>query len=216
MTSPKQQRAIETRAALLAAARSVFQEKGYRRTTVADIVKRAGRAHGTFYLHFENKRAITVALLEEAITSLQRQSRAMWRHENPTRSVWVTVRRYIEEYRDNSQLWLLLDQMATEDEGFRQIREEWRATFVSRIRRGFGASAATGDGLDLDVLAELFAAMVDEICWASYVEGRRWNIDALALHITTLWSRAVGYAPADLAALWAAADAPGPTETAAS
>lgn len=41
---------------ILAAARAVFDEKGYEKATVSDIVRRAGVAQGTFYLYFESKR----------------------------------------------------------------------------------------------------------------------------------------------------------------
>jgi len=55
----------ETRAALLEAARRCFAEKGWSETVVADVVRAAGVAHGTFYVHFRDKDAIGDALLGE-------------------------------------------------------------------------------------------------------------------------------------------------------
>ncbi|MCC6995501.1 MAG: TetR/AcrR family transcriptional regulator [Deltaproteobacteria bacterium] len=43
---------------LIAAAKDVFAKKGYHATTVDDITKAAGVAKGTFYLYFDEKRAI--------------------------------------------------------------------------------------------------------------------------------------------------------------
>ena len=40
---------------LLRAAFQLFTEKGFSKTTVADIVDRAGLAKGTFYLYFKDK-----------------------------------------------------------------------------------------------------------------------------------------------------------------
>jgi len=49
----------------LAAVRKVFQEKGYDGTTIADIVKEAGVAQGTFYLYFSSKRDAFLALSQQ-------------------------------------------------------------------------------------------------------------------------------------------------------
>ena len=51
-------------AELLAAARQVFTKKGYHAATVDDITKAAGVAKGTFYLYFNEKRAIFIDLIQ--------------------------------------------------------------------------------------------------------------------------------------------------------
>lgn len=198
----RQDRARRSREALLLAARRVFAEKGFPRATVADIVRAAGRAHGTFYLYFDNKQNIFAALLDEAIESLTSQSKAMWRQANPTRSVWITVRRFLEEFGENRDLWLLLDQMTAIDPTFTGMREHWRDVFVTRIYRGIESSATRAtNGLDTRVLAEILAAMVDEICRVIYLEDRLWDPDTVALHITILWARGLGYPASELAEL---------------
>ena len=52
------------RALILGAAVETFSTKGYHQTRVADIIKLAGIARGTFYLYFESKNAIFLELLE--------------------------------------------------------------------------------------------------------------------------------------------------------
>jgi AcrR family transcriptional regulator len=49
---------------LLDAAEVVFHEKGYQRARVSDIVGNAGVAQGSFYLHFRNKKAIFLELID--------------------------------------------------------------------------------------------------------------------------------------------------------
>lgn len=49
---------------LLAAARQVFTKKGYHAATVDDITRAAGVAKGTFYLYFNEKRAIFIDLIQ--------------------------------------------------------------------------------------------------------------------------------------------------------
>lgn len=55
-----------SRRKILDAARQLFVEKGYHDTRPQDISKLAGVGHGTFYLHFADKRACFGAFVEEA------------------------------------------------------------------------------------------------------------------------------------------------------
>ena len=56
---------------ILGAARTVFAEKGYHQSSVADILGAADIARGTFYLYFDSKRAIFDELLEIFLVALQ-------------------------------------------------------------------------------------------------------------------------------------------------
>lgn len=55
---PVQDRGIQTRAAILDAARALFAEKGYHGTNSKEIAARAGVATGTFYSYFEDKKPV--------------------------------------------------------------------------------------------------------------------------------------------------------------
>lgn len=54
----------ERRQQILACARDAFSEHGYQTVTVDDIVERAEIARGTFYLYFDDKRAVLDALVD--------------------------------------------------------------------------------------------------------------------------------------------------------
>src|SRR3954451_23148875 len=62
MSTPE--RPADRRNELLSAARAVFAAKGFESATVAEIVKRAGVAQGTFYLYFPGKEALAGAFAE--------------------------------------------------------------------------------------------------------------------------------------------------------
>jgi AcrR family transcriptional regulator len=54
----------ERREQILNIARDVFARRGYHQTTIDEIVLQAGIARGTFYLYFEDKRAIFSELVD--------------------------------------------------------------------------------------------------------------------------------------------------------
>ncbi len=63
---PKQRR----RRQVLQSAKEVFSQKGFHNASIADIIKKAGIARGTFYLYFKNKRHIFNSLLEFLLSEL--------------------------------------------------------------------------------------------------------------------------------------------------
>src|SRR5688572_32506987 len=60
----------ERRQQILAAARDLFAKRGYHQTTIDEIVAQAGVARGTFYLYFEDKRAIFSDLIDRFASQL--------------------------------------------------------------------------------------------------------------------------------------------------
>jgi AcrR family transcriptional regulator len=59
------QRRAATRRALLDAARSMFAEKGYHETAAEEIVRRAGVTRGALYHHYEDKKDLFRAVVDE-------------------------------------------------------------------------------------------------------------------------------------------------------
>jgi AcrR family transcriptional regulator len=61
---------VERRQQILSAARGLFAKRGYHQTTIDDIVAQAGVARGTFYLYFEDKRAVFSDLIDRFAAQL--------------------------------------------------------------------------------------------------------------------------------------------------
>lgn len=69
----QQERRATTRAALLAAARELFTERGFAGTGREDIAERAGVTRGALYHHFDSKAAAFVAVVDEVEAELVRR-----------------------------------------------------------------------------------------------------------------------------------------------
>src|SRR4051794_18032650 len=72
--SPGEARSVrrkpESLAKIKKAARKLFVERGYHATRPQDIAREAGLGHGTFYLHYPDKRACFLAFVEDARAEL--------------------------------------------------------------------------------------------------------------------------------------------------
>ncbi|HTZ96978.1 MAG TPA: TetR/AcrR family transcriptional regulator [Terriglobales bacterium] len=68
--APQQARSVAARGKLLVAARSLFEEKGFEATSIAEIAAQSGMAVGSFYLYFGSKRQLLVALMNELLERL--------------------------------------------------------------------------------------------------------------------------------------------------
>ncbi|MFF2924046.1 ScbR family autoregulator-binding transcription factor [Streptomyces celluloflavus] len=66
----QQDRAIRTRRAILEAAASVFDDLGYDRATIAEVLQRAGMTKGALYFHFASKEQLALAVLEEQVVDI--------------------------------------------------------------------------------------------------------------------------------------------------
>src|SRR6201994_2882434 len=64
--SMRARRKPESLARLKQAARKLFVERGYDATRPQDIAREAGLGHGTFYLHYPDKRACFLSFVEDA------------------------------------------------------------------------------------------------------------------------------------------------------
>lgn len=60
----QQERAIETRAAIIRGAAATFQERGYGSTSLAQVSAAAGVTKGALYFHFDSKEALAIAIIE--------------------------------------------------------------------------------------------------------------------------------------------------------
>src|SRR5512143_4082724 len=62
----KVRRKPESLSKIKGAARKLFVERGYDATRPQDIAREAGLGHGTFYLHYPDKRACFLAFVDDA------------------------------------------------------------------------------------------------------------------------------------------------------
>ena len=209
--------AERNRAALVAAARRVFERDGYVRARITDIADEAGVAHGSFYSHFDGKPAIFAAVMAEVEEEMLHPGPALTAGD-PVAVIEAANRAYLEAYRRNARLMALLEQVATVDEGFREMRRRRSAAFLERnaraVRRLQRAGVADPD-LDPELTSLALSTMVSRSAYVAFVlEAPPADIEPLAATLTRLWVNALcietpRLRTAEVSALWTCPPRPG-------
>jgi AcrR family transcriptional regulator len=151
----------ERRAALLETACNVFSQGSYRGTTTAEIAREAGVTEPILYRHFESKRDLYLACLEETWAVL----RTMWEETiaaEPDPGLWIASigRSFIESEVKRpliSNLWVQALAEASEDKVIRAyMKEHMREVHAYVVGIGRRAQELGGIERDRDIEAEVW------------------------------------------------------------
>jgi AcrR family transcriptional regulator len=193
---PRRADAERNRAALVGAARRVFERDGYIRARITDIAEEAGVAHGSFYSHFDGKEDVFAAVMAEVEEEMLHPGPALTAAgADPVAVIEAANLAYLEAYRRNARLMALLEQVATVDKSFRELRLERSAAFLARNARAIRRLQRAGladPALDADLASLALSAMVSRSAYVAFALGRPpADVGQLAATVTRLWVNAL-------------------------
>jgi AcrR family transcriptional regulator len=180
----------DRRRQLLDAAIAVFAAKGYRQAGVADIIAAAGVARGTFYLYFESKERVFLAIVEEFHGKVSRafeqmDDAAIGAISGGAQAVlaasfrqWLT---FFAEHRDVTRV-ILREARAIDsrfDQGYRDLRKAAVTRFTTRFKRFQDLGFARAD-ISAELAAHFQLGMFDELLNAFVLGDEPADIDAIA------------------------------------
>lgn len=183
----------ESLARLKVAARKLFVERGYDATRPQDIARTAGLGHGTFYLHYPDKRACFLAFIAEARRELDDllQSR---RTQSATleQSVAATLTA-IYDYADSHPGVIraaFADERMIDAEGVeaRPLLAQWGEEWA-QIVRGFAKSSIVCSSYDADIVGQAIAGALHQAGRESHRSAR--SREVLVKNLTAFLSRAL-------------------------
>jgi AcrR family transcriptional regulator len=189
-------RGQRTRAALVKAARRVFERRGYHETRVVDITTDAGVAYGTFYTYFDSKEII----FSEVVEQLHRDFRAESSSDpdapaDPGARIERTNRGYLRAYRKNARMMAVIDQVDTFNPVLRDIRLTLRHHWVERtahmIRR-WQDEGIVDTAIDASYAATALGSMVSRSAFVWFVLGEPYEEETAVQQVTLLFCRALG------------------------
>jgi AcrR family transcriptional regulator len=192
-------RGLRTRAALVAAARQVFEEIPFPESRITDITSRAGVASGTFYTYFDSKEEI---FREVAAEVLDQMSAAPRRDPDNTegdliRDIEYASRQYFLACVRNSGIVTSIEQVAPGD---KEVAAARRGTIIQNVKRGERwirrlQEAGICDDIDPWTTAMALHTMNVRLAYDHLLPHggqAEADVDDLARAVTRIWARTVG------------------------
>lgn len=192
-TRERERKSDRTRRRILAAAKHLFDRRGYRDTTVDDITRRAEIAHGTFYLYFRGKSEI---LRELSVTALAEFDSIATREFQSGQEVRSLVRQTLEVYERNRLTMRLLREASATDAHFRENYDEvFLGMLVDHLRHNIdriNARLPQADRVETRAAARAIVGMIESFAYGIYVGGERFTLDEAVDVLSTFCIRASG------------------------
>ncbi|MGC4963723.1 TetR/AcrR family transcriptional regulator [Gordonia sp. DT218] len=162
-----------TRDSLLDAATRVFERVGFLDARVELIAQEADVSYGTFYRYFESKEEVFRELSTRLFTDVHlREPSAPGR--TPAERLIASNHAYYQAYRRNARMMAIVEQVATFNSEFRELRHRHRAQWIERTATAIARWQDEGRAraaLDPTMAARAMAAMVDHSLYLWLVQG---------------------------------------------
>jgi AcrR family transcriptional regulator len=194
--APVTARGRRTRAALIDAARHVFEERGYGEARITDITQAAGVSHGTFYTYFDSKLAIFSELMDRLLEDFRAEADATpLRGTSPVDRIERANRGYLRAYIRNARMMGVLEHAALVSPELQRMRIDSRRYWVRRaestIRHWQDVGLVAAD-LDPHYSANALGSMVDRFAYVWLVLGEPFELERAVETLTGLYCRALG------------------------
>jgi AcrR family transcriptional regulator len=194
-TIPSSGRGKRTRAALVTAARAVFERDGYLDARITDIAEEADVASGTFYTYFDSKEEIFAAVVESLEEDmLHMHVRERVGDDDASTLICAANEEYLKAYRRNARLMVVLEQVAQIDEHFQRLRVKRSEAFLKRNAKVIEDLQSRGEAdpaLDPLVAAEALSWMVSRMAYAVFGLGKPIPFELLVETLNQLWLNAL-------------------------
>lgn len=184
-------RGERTRAALVDAARVVFERDGYLDARLTDITAEAGCSTGTFYTYFTSKEEIFAALMEVTKNEMLHPGMDHVEGDDPAAVIEASNRAYLEAYRRNAKLMRLMEEVAYIDPKFMALRRERARIFVERNAQAIANLQERGladPELDPLMASRALSAMISRLAVSAFALGTEdIDFEEFVYTATRLW-----------------------------
>jgi AcrR family transcriptional regulator len=187
---PTTARGARTRAALVSAARTVFERDGYLTSRLTDITAEAHCSTGTFYTYFSSKEEAFTAVLDAAQDDMLHPGMPhIADSEDPVAIVEASTRAYLMAYQRNAKLMALMHQVAAIDPEFHELRLRRSAKFADRHARSIAALQGRGladPTVDPLMASKALSGMVSRMALECLVHEDH-DIEEVVSILTSIW-----------------------------
>lgn len=176
------------------AAISVFADKGYHSSRIADIATAANVADGTIYLYFRNKEDLLLSIFEDKMTIMITELEAVLEGvESPSECLKLCAEQHFIQIQRYPQLAKVIQvELRQSQRFFRDYRPEklWQylSIFIVSIEKGQELDQFRSD-IPPDILAWSFFGALDELSvqWVLSKNRERFKFDTLSTSLAEIF-----------------------------
>jgi len=166
----------ESLSRLKQAARKLFVERGYDSTRPQDIAREAGLGHGTFYLHYPDKRACFLAFVDDARGELDAHLRTHRYSGHTMEERIAATLNAICEYADAHPGVLraaMTDECVIDAEGAesRPLMTQWGTEWAEMVRSAADEGTACAS-LDPEIVGQAIVGALHQTSREAHRSGR--------------------------------------------
>lgn len=157
----RREKVADREIAILEAAGSVFNAKGYAKASMAEIARRAGVADGTLYLYFKNKEDLVRGVLARFYAELtETAQKGVDKRDGTKAKLKFLARHHMREIIDNWRILEIAPLIDRSSEQYRQsdlyrLNRDYVAVF-DRAAKSAMAEGLVSAGTELWVLRDMF------------------------------------------------------------
>lgn len=176
---------------IMAAARSVFREKGYEDAPLSDIAERANVVEGSIYRYFENKRDLLVKVIEDwyegMLADYDQQLSGIAGTRNRLRyMIW----RHLKTVHDEPALCNLMFQFLRTGKDYSQtgvyeLNRQYTRRTLDIIKEGIDAGELRSD-VSLGLIRDMIYGCIEHRTWAYLRNEGNYDPDSTADAIVEL------------------------------
>ncbi|GGO04623.1 TetR/AcrR family transcriptional regulator [Saccharibacillus kuerlensis] len=187
--SKKQIQSEETKKKFAEAAKALFAQKGYKGTSVEDIVKLAGGSKGNVYYHFTNKEGLFIYLLKEWEREFNEQWESKVEQYATIEETLTALAEHLLHSDLNFPLTKAADEFLNEEWNNSEVKDGIEAYIAGHIESGrkmfekymAKGELAQGDPHMLAVILEALFEGLDEM--SRYSSGEPRQLYYKAVHV---------------------------------
>lgn len=154
---------------ILAAARGCFVDRGYHPTRMEEIASAAGLSKGGVYFHFESKRDVLDALVQEEFAHSMNFLKEVTEGNEPVfKKMQVVASKFLEDFvaaPDAPRFFIVMGEMGLRDEALAKLLLEMQTAFIDEVAKLVDQGVAEGvlRPVDSQVVAALLKALLDGV-----------------------------------------------------
>ncbi|WP_413376793.1 TetR/AcrR family transcriptional regulator [Alkalihalobacillus sp. 1P02AB] len=191
--SLREEKAVQTRLRILEAGRTSFIEQGFTKTTISQIIKKAGLGYGTAYVYFKNKDEILIELVDELMNQFYQVAERSFvpnTVEEAQSCIQEQVELFLSLAKQEAEMMSVLNEARGISTAVAKRWSEIQERFITSITKDITFAQSKGlasNHLDPTLIARGWFYANEMFMWESVIGESHFSIQEIREQLTYLY-----------------------------